>query len=127
FNHGRHRPDFTYIDDIDEGVVRTLDRVAEPDPEWSSDTPDSGTSYAPYRLYNIGHNQPVELMHFIEVLEDCLGKKAEKNFLPLQKGDVPETYADIDDLIRDTGYRPETSIETGIKNFVDWYRGYYQV
>ncbi len=127
FNHGKHRRDFTYIDDIVEGVVRTLDRVAEPDPEWSSDAPDSGTSYAPYRLYNIGHNQPVELMHFIEVLEDCLGKKAEKNFLPLQKGDVPATYADIDDLIRDTGYRPETSIETGIKNFVDWYRGYYQV
>ena len=125
FNYGNHRRDFTYIDDIVEGVVRVLDRVPEPNPEWSGDTPDSATSTAPYQLYNIGNNQPVELMRYIEVLEECLGKKAEKNMLPLQAGDVPATYADVADLVRDVGYKPDMSIEQGIANFVDWYRSYY--
>jgi len=126
FNYGNHRRDFTYIDDIVEGVIRTLDRVAKPNPDWSGDTPDSATSLAPYRLYNIGNNNPVELRHYIEVLEECLGKKAEKNLLPLQPGDVPDTYADVAALVKDTGYKPATSVETGIRNFVDWYRDYYQ-
>ena len=125
FNFGQHKRDFTYIDDIVEGVVRTLDKIAAPNSDWRSDHPDPGTSQAPYRLYNIGNHQPVELMRFIEVLEDCLGKKAEKNFLPMQQGDVPATYADVDDLMRDVGYAPKTSIETGIARFVDWYRAYY--
>ena len=127
FNHGQHKRDFTYIDDIVEGVVRTLDKPALSNPQWNSDAPDSATSYAPYRLYNIGNNQPVELMRYIEVLEDCLGKKAEKNMLPLQDGDVPATYADIDDLVRDVGFKPATPIETGIENFVAWYREYYRL
>jgi UDP-glucuronate 4-epimerase len=127
FNYGNHRRDFTYIDDIVEGVVRVLDRVPEPNPDWSSDEPDSASSNAPYRLYNIGNNQPVELMHYIEVLEDCLGRKAEKNMLPLQPGDVPATYADVADLVRDVGYKPDMSVEQGIANFVAWYRDYYQV
>jgi UDP-glucuronate 4-epimerase len=126
FNHGQHKRDFTYIDDIVEGVIRTLDGPALPNPQWNSDTPDSATSYAPYRLYNIGNNQPIELMRYIEVLEDCLGKKADKNMLPLQDGDVPATYADIDDLVRDVGFKPATPIETGIANFVAWYREYYR-
>jgi UDP-glucuronate 4-epimerase len=125
YNHGNHKRDFTYIDDIVQGVIRTLDKLPEPNPQWSGDNPDSATSYAPYRLYNIGNNQPVELMHYIEVLEKCLGKKAEKNMLPMQKGDVPATYADIDDLARDVGFRPNTPIETGIADFVAWYRDYY--
>jgi UDP-glucuronate 4-epimerase len=125
FNFGKHRRDFTYIDDIVEGVVRTLDRVAEVNPAWNGDDPDPGTGKAPYRLYNIGNHQPVELMRFIEVLEDCLGKKAEKNYLPMQDGDVPATYADVDDLMRDVGYAPATPIETGIANFVAWYKDYY--
>ena len=126
FNYGNHRRDFTYIDDIVEGVVRVLDRVPEPNPEWSGDMPDSATSTAPYRLYNIGNNQPVELMRYIEVLEACLGKEAEKNMLPLQAGDVPATYADVADLVRDVDYKPDMSIEQGIANFVDWYRDYYE-
>jgi UDP-glucuronate 4-epimerase len=125
FNYGRHRRDFTYIDDIVEGVVRTLDRVATPNPVWNGDAPDPGTSRAPYRLYNIGNHQPVELMRFIEVLEECLGRQAEKNYLPMQDGDVPATYADVDDLMRDVGYAPRTPIETGIANFVAWYKDYY--
>jgi len=125
FNYGNHRRDFTYIDDIVEGVIRVLDRVPEPNPKWSGDDPDSATSNAPYRLYNIGNNRPVELMRYIEVLENCLGRKAEKNLLPLQPGDVPDTYADVADLVRDVDYMPETSIEEGIANFVDWYRKYY--
>lgn len=125
FNYGRHARDFTYIDDIVEGVVRTLDNIAAPNPDWSGNDPDPGTGKAPYRLYNIGNHQPVELMRFIEVLEDCLGHKAEKNFLPMQDGDVPATYADVDDLMRDVGYAPKTPIETGIANFVAWYREYY--
>ncbi len=127
FNYGRHRRDFTYIDDIVEGVIRVLDRVPEPNPGWNGDEPDSATSRAPYRLYNIGNNQPVELMHYIEVLEQCLGRTAEKNLLPLQPGDVPDTYADVTDLVRDTGYKPATTVEEGVRRFVDWYRSYYDV
>ena len=127
FNYGNHRRDFTYIDDIVEGVVRVIDNVAAPNPDWNGDAPDSATGRAPYRLYNIGNNQPVELMHYIEVLENCLGKKAEKNLLPLQPGDVPATYADVSDLVRDVGYKPDMSVEEGIANFVEWYREYYQV
>ena len=126
FNHGNHRRDFTYIDDIVEGVIRTLDQTAEPNPDWAGDAPDSATSTAPYRLYNIGNNQPVDLLHYIEVLEDCLGIKAEKNMLPLQPGDVPATYADVDDLVRDVGYKPDMTVEQGIAAFVDWYRDYYK-
>ena len=127
FNYGKHRRDFTYIDDIVEGVIRTLDRIPEPNPDWTGDAPDSASSTAPYRLYNIGNNEPVELMHYIEVLEDCLGKKAEKNMLPLQPGDVPDTYADVNDLIDDTGYKPDMSVETGVANFVAWYKDYYKL
>ena len=127
FNHGQHRRDFTYIDDIVEGVIRVLDRVPEPNPDWSGDNPDSATSYAPYRLYNIGNNNQVELLRYIEVLEECLGKKAEMNMLPLQNGDVPATYANVDDLVQDVGYKPETRIEQGIEKFVEWYRDYYKV
>ena len=127
FNYGKHRRDFTYIDDIVEGVIRTLDHVARPNPEWSGDAPDSATSRAPYRLYNIGNNHPVELMHYIEVLESCLGRKAEKNLLPLQPGDVPDTYADVSDLVADVGYQPATSVEDGIGRFVEWYKDYYRI
>jgi len=125
FNYGNHRRDFTYIDDIAEGVVRAVDRIAQPNPNWNSDAPDPGTSRAPYRLYNIGNNQPVELMRYIELIEQYLGKKAEKNLLPLQPGDVPDTYADIDDLVRDVGYRPATPVEEGVRRFVEWYVEYY--
>ncbi|MCG3144614.1 MAG: UDP-N-acetylglucosamine 4-epimerase [Gammaproteobacteria bacterium] len=127
FNFGNHRRDFTYVDDIIEGVIRTLDHVARPNTAWNSDAPDPGTSRAPYRVYNIGANNPVHLMHFIEVLEGCLGRKAEKNMLPLQPGDVPDTYADVKDLAADVGYRPQTTVETGIANFVKWYLDYYKV
>lgn len=127
FNYGRMRRDFTYIDDIVEGVFRVMKRIPEPNPGWSGDAPDSATSFAPYRLYNIGNNNPVELMSFIEVIENCLGKKAVKNLLPLQAGDVPETYADVDDLIRDVGFKPETPIAKGIRQFVDWYKGYFKI
>jgi UDP-glucuronate 4-epimerase len=127
FNFGKHRRDFTYVDDIVEGVIRVLDRVAEPNPDWSGDSPDSATSSAPYRLYNIGNNQPVELMHYIGVLEQCLGTEAKKNLLPLQPGDVPDTYADVTDLVEELGYKPDTSVEEGIARFVDWYRSYYGV
>ena len=125
FNHGHHRRDFTYIDDIAEGVVRACDRVAAPNHAWDSDAPDPGSSRAPYRLYNIGNNQPVELMRYIQVLEECLGRKAEMNLLPLQQGDVPDTWADIEDLQRDVGYTPATPVETGIRRFVEWYLQYY--
>jgi len=127
FNYGRHRRDFTYIGDIVEGVVRTLDRIPTPDPNWSGDTPDPGTSRVPYRLYNIGNQQPIELMRYIEVLEDCLGRTAQKNLLPMQPGDVPDTWADVEDLVRDVGYRPHTPVEVGVARFVDWYLEYYQV
>jgi UDP-glucuronate 4-epimerase len=127
FNYGNHRRDFTYIDDVVEGVIRVLDRIPEPNPEWNGEDPDPASSSAPYRLYNIGNNQPVELRRYIEVLEDCLGKKAQMNLLPLQPGDVPDTYADVTDLVRDTGYKPDTSIEVGLENFVAWYRNYFKV
>lgn len=127
FNRGHCKRDFTYIDDIAEGVVRALDRVAKPDPDWSGDEPDPGTSSAPYRVYNIGNNQPVELLEFIAVIERCLGRTAQKNLLPLQPGDVPETFADIEDLVRDVGFRPATPIDVGVGRFVAWYRDYYAV
>ncbi len=127
FNYGNHRRDFTYIDDIVEGVIRTLDNVATSDPAWSSDKPDSASGSAPYRLYNIGSNNPVELLRYIELIEERLGRTAEKNLLPLQPGDVPDTYANVDSLMRDVGYRPTTPIEVGIARFVDWYRDYYGV
>ena len=127
FNHGRHKRSFTYVDDIVEGVVRALDRVPGKDPDWSGDAPDPATSgVAPYRLYNIGNEQPVELLRYIEVLEQCLGKKAEMELLPLQAGDVPDTEADVSDLIANVGYRPVVSVEQGVASFVDWYRGYYR-
>jgi UDP-glucuronate 4-epimerase len=126
FNYGRHRRDFTYIDDIVEGVIRVLDRVPAPNANWSGDAPDSASSTAPYRLYNIGNNHPVELMDYIGTLERCLGKKAQMNLLPLQPGDVPDTYADVQDLVRETGYKPDTPVEVGVSRFVDWYLAYYQ-
>ena len=125
FNNGHHRRDFTYVEDIAEGVVRACERVAPPSPEWDGGSPDPATSRAPFRLYNIGNHQPVELMRYIEVIEECLGKKAQKNFLPLQLGDVPETFADIEDLARDVGYRPATPIEVGVRRFVEWFCEYY--
>lgn len=127
FNYGKMRRDFTYIDDIVEGVIKVLDRLPLPNPNWSGLDPDPGTSSAPYRIYNIGNNQPVELLYFIEILEKALGQKAEKKLLPMQPGDVRETYADIDDLERDTGFKPQTSIEVGIPRFVEWYRAYYKI
>jgi len=127
FNEGHHTRDFTYVDDIVEGIIRTLDRIAEPNPEWRGDAPDPQSSTAPYRLYNIGSNNPVQLMRYIEVLEETLGVEAKKNLLPLQPGDVPDTFADVTDLMRDTGYKPDTPIEVGIRNFVAWYKDYYQV
>jgi UDP-glucuronate 4-epimerase len=127
FNYGKHRRDFTYIDDIVEGVIRTLDHVAEPNPAWDAANPDPGTSRVPYRIYNIGNSKPVDLMHYINVIEDCLGKKAEMNLLPLQPGDVPDTYADVQALVDDTGYRPDTPVEVGVARFVEWYLKYYEV
>jgi len=127
FNNGLMQRDFTYIDDIVEGIVRVMDRPAAPDPSWDSNSPDPATSSAPYRVYNIGNNNPVQLGRFIEVLEDCLGRKAVKNLLPMQSGDLPATAADISDLARDVGFSPDTPIETGIARFVAWYRHYYQV
>lgn len=127
FNHGRHRRDFTYIDDAVEGVVRVLDRPARPDPCWTGERPDPAGSAAPYRVYNVGSGKGVGLARYVEVLEECLGKKAERRLLPLQPGDVPETLADLGALARDTGYRPRTSIEAGVARFVDWYRDYFGV
>jgi UDP-glucuronate 4-epimerase len=127
FNNGNMERDFTYIDDIVEGVVRVIDHVAAPDPAWSGEVPDAATSYCPWRVYNIGNNNKERLMRYIEVLEDCLGRRAKKNFLPMQDGDVPATYADVADLVAAVGFKPATSIETGIRKFVDWYRGYYRV
>jgi len=127
FNHGHHQRDFTYVDDIVEGVIRTLDNVAQANESWSGDTPDSATSLAPFKLYNIGSNNPIQLMRYIEILEECLGKSAIMNMLPMQPGDVPATYADIDALINDVGYKSQTKIEDGIKNFVEWYRDYFSV
>jgi UDP-glucuronate 4-epimerase len=127
FNYGKHRRDFTYIDDIVEGVIRVLDKPAQVNPDWDSDEPDPATSKNPFRIYNIGNNNIVELMHYIELLEECLGKKAEKNMLPLQPGDVPDTYANVDDLVRDMDYKPNTRVEDGIRNFVEWYKDYYKI
>jgi UDP-glucuronate 4-epimerase len=127
FNYGNHRRDFTYVGDIAEGVVRAMDRVARPNDAWSGDSPDPATSKAPYRIYNIGNQRPVELMRYIEVLEECLGRKAEKNLLPLQQGDVPDTWADVEDLVADVGYRPATPVEVGVRRFVDWYVDYYNI
>ena len=127
YNHGKMRRDFTYVDDIVEGVIRTLDHPARPNPAWSGDKPDPGTSSAPARIYNIGNHQPVELLRFIEVLEQTIGKKAKKKLLPIQPGDVPATYADIEDLSRDVGFKPATPIEVGIPRFVQWYREFYKV
>ncbi|GFO54220.1 NAD-dependent epimerase [Geomonas sp. Red276] len=125
FNNGKMQRDFTYVDDIVEGVMRVMERIPAGNPAWSGKSPDPGTSYAPYRIYNIGNNSPVELMRFIEVLENALGKTAQKNLLPIQPGDVPATYADVDDLMRDVGFKPSTSIEEGVGKFVKWYREYY--
>lgn len=127
FNNGNMERDFTYIDDIVEGVFRIIDRVPQGNPEWSGDDPDPATSYCPWRIYNIGNNNKEKLMRYIEVLEKCLGKTAEKNFLPLQAGDVPATYANVDDLVRDIEFKPSTSIEDGIRKFVKWYRDYYKI
>ena len=127
FNHGNMLRDFTYIDDIVEGVIRTADRPATANPEWSGAEPDPGTSNAPFRVYNIGNNQPVELLKMIEILESALGREAEKNFMPMQAGDVPATYADVDALVEDVGFRPSTPLEEGIGRFVKWYREYHGV
>jgi UDP-glucuronate 4-epimerase len=127
FNYGNHRRDFTYIDDVVGGVIAALDHVATPNPDWDSDAPDPATSRAPYRLYNIGNQQPVDLMKYIGLLEEYLGREAEKNMLPLQLGDVPDTWADVEDLVTDVGYRPATPVEEGVKRFVDWYAEYYGV
>ncbi len=124
FNFGKMKRDFTYIDDIVEGMVRLLPRVPAPNRSWNSQFPDPGTSSAPYRIYNIGNNQPVDLMHFISVIEECLGLKAQIEFRPLQDGDVPESFADVDDLMQEVGFRPDTPIETGVQRFVDWYKDY---
>jgi UDP-glucuronate 4-epimerase len=127
FNEGRMQRDFTYVDDIVEGLVRVLAKPPAPDPTWSGEHPDPGTSRAAYRVYNIGNDRPVELLRFIEVLEQCLGKRARKNLLPMQPGDVPATRADVTDLVRDVGYRPHTTVEEGVARFVSWYREYYRV
>jgi UDP-glucuronate 4-epimerase len=127
FNNGQMKRDFTYIDDIVQGVVRVADRIPEANPNWNGSEPDPATSNAPYQIYNIGNNQPVQLMHLIETLEQSLGKKAVKNFLPMQAGDVMATYADVDDLTRDVGFRPSTAIEVGVDRFVKWYRDYHHV
>jgi UDP-glucuronate 4-epimerase len=127
FNYGKMRRDFTFVDDIVEGVIRVTDNIATANPAWNGDVPDPGTSAAPYRLYNIGNNNPVELMYLIETLEKALGKTAEKNLMPIQPGDVPATYADVEALTADVGFKPDTSIEVGVERFVEWYRDYYRV
>jgi UDP-glucuronate 4-epimerase len=126
FNHGHMERDFTYIDDIVDGVFRLTDKMPQPDESWNGDAPDPGRSTAPYRLYNIGNSQPVPLMQLISVLENCLGVEAKKEFLPMQPGDVPATYADIDDLAQEVGFQPRTGIETGVAKFVAWYKEYYK-
>ena len=126
FNHGHHTRDFTFVDDIAEGVVRACDQIAMCNPNWDSNAPDPATSRAPFRIFNIGNNQPVQLTRYIEVLEQCLGRKAQRNLLPLQPGDVPDTYADVEDLVRAVGYRPQTTVEEGVRRFVDWYVSYYK-
>ena len=126
YNYGNMKRDFTYIDDIIEGVLRVIDKIPESSSDWSGDNPDPATSCAPYKLYNIGNNNPVELMRLIEVLENCLGKEAKKNLRPIQAGDVPATYADVADLVKDINFKPDTPIEEGVRNFVDWYLAYYK-
>ncbi len=126
FNYGNHRRDFTFIDDIVEGVIRVLDKPAQPNPDWNGDNPDSGSSYAPWRIYNIGNNNPVELKTYISELEKALGKEAEKELLPLQPGDVPDTYANVEDLVRDFNYKPETTVKQGMSKFVEWFNEYYR-
>jgi UDP-glucuronate 4-epimerase len=125
FNYGRHRRDFTYVEDIVEGIVRVVDRIPEPNPGWDSKDPDPASSSAPFRLYNIGNSRPVELLRYIEVLEECLGRKAQMTMLPLQPGDVPDTYADVEELIADVGYRPATPVEVGVRRFADWFLEFY--
>ncbi|MFA0962052.1 NAD-dependent epimerase [Roseivirga sp. BDSF3-8] len=127
YNHGKMRRDFTYVDDIVEGVYRLIPAIAEPNNDWDGDKPDTATSFAPYRVFNIGNNQPVELMEFIGAIEKALGKEAKKNMMPLQDGDVPATFADVEDLMNTVNFKPNTSIDTGIQNFVDWYREYFKV
>ncbi len=127
FNYGKHRRDFTYIDDIVEGVIRVLDRPAPVNPDWDGSRPDPGSSLSPWRVYNIGNNKPVELTHYIAALEKALGKEAKKELLPLQPGDVPDTFADVEDLVREFGYKPNTPVESGIARFVEWYREYFKV
>ncbi|MDG2376707.1 MAG: NAD-dependent epimerase/dehydratase family protein, partial [Woeseiaceae bacterium] len=127
FNYGKHRRDFTYIDDIVEGVIRTMDHTAQANADWDATSPDPGTSRAPYRIYNIGNQAPVELMRYIEVIEGCLGKKADTRLLPMQAGDVPDTWADTRALEEDVGYRPSTPIEAGVRKFVEWYLDFYDV
>jgi len=127
FNFGKHRRDFTYVDDIVEGVIRVLDRPAPPSPDWNSDSPDPGSSKAPWRVYNIGNNQPVELMDYIGALEKALGKKAEMNLLPLQLGDVPDTFANVDDLVEQFDYKPATQVDEGVASFIDWYKQYFEL
>ena len=127
FNNGNHRRDFTYIDDIVEGVVRVLEKPARPNPLWTGDNPDSGTSHAPWRVYNIGNNSPIELMDYIEAIESALGIKAIKELLPLQPGDVPDTFADVDDLVSEFNYKPSMSVKRGVKNFVEWYKEYHEI
>jgi UDP-glucuronate 4-epimerase len=126
FNYGNHRRDFTYIDDIVEGVMRVIDNPAQKNNHWDGNCPDPGTSLAPYRIYNIGNNNPVSLLNFIETLEKCLGKEAKKTLLPMQQGDVPDTYADVSDLISDFDYKPDTILEIGVRNFVEWYKNFYR-
>ncbi len=127
FNYGKMRRDFTYIDDIVEGIVRVMRKIPQPNPLWTGDRPDPGTSKAPYKIYNIGNSQPVELLNFIETIEACLDKKAQKNFLPMQAGDVVATYADVANLMQDVGFKPQTPLKQGISHFIDWYLNYYQV
>ena len=127
YNYGKHRRDFTYIDDIVEGIIRVLDRPAMPNPEWNGDKPDAGTSKASWRIYNIGNNNPVELMDYIEALEEGLGIKAKKELLPLQPGDVPDTYADVDDLVKEFDYKPSMTVKKGVENFAKWYKRYHGI
>jgi UDP-glucuronate 4-epimerase len=125
FNHGQHTRDFTYVEDIVEGIVRVTDRVPLPDPAWNSADPDPASSSAPYRVYNIGSNRPIKLLHYIELLEECLGRRAERVMKPLQPGDVPDSFASVDELIADVGYKPDTPIEVGVRKFAEWFKSYY--
>jgi UDP-glucuronate 4-epimerase len=125
FNHGHHTRDFTYVEDVAEGVLRATDRVPAPDPAWISSRPDPASSSVPYRLYNIGSNRPIQLLRYVELLEECLGRKAERIMKPLQLGDVPDTFADVSELIADVGYKPDTPVEVGVRNFVEWFKSFY--